>query len=136
MDVQITEVHKPKKKSGPKKDGRSTSRGALKRNSYTYSYRMDVLNEIKPRGERSQIDVAREHNIDRSLVSKWLKDKDNIKNMALNDHKKMYRKGRKSQKHESLYKHLILEFRKARDKGKMVNFSWLYTHASICTKRR
>ena len=125
---QVETIRRNEEKAAAKK-GR---KGAASRKSYSYSFRMDVLTELD--SGKCATDVAFEYRISESMVSKWKRDRKNILEKAADEHKRNFRKGRPSTKHKALFKKLIVKFRIAREKGKMVLFAWLYTTASIIHK--
>ena len=107
---------------------RGPQRGSNVRKSYSFSFRMNVLNQCDE--HKCDSDVAFVNNINKSILSKWKKDRVNILNQAMKEHTRLLTKGRKSKKHDELFKKLLPKFRAAREKGRVVSFSWLYTHAS------
>ena len=109
----VTEVEKSERP----KDGR---RGADKRKSYSYSFRMDVLNEIE--NGMAPVDAAFKFRVSEASVSKWQKDKKNILAKAADQHMRNFRKGRPSTKHDALFQKLLGRFRTTRAKGRMVSF--------------
>ena len=78
----------------------------------------------------SQDQIVQKYGISQSLVSKWLKDKDIIIAAAADKHRKLYAKQRKSAKYLELYRLLFDQLKAARDKGRKVNFNWLWNKAS------
>ena len=117
------EMKRKKAEEGP---GR---KGSLNRKSYDYNFKMEVVEVDAPIE-----DVALQFNIHKSLVSKWKKDKSVILDRAMDEHKKLMKKGRPSNKHKELFRRLYEKFKHARKIGRMVSFSWLYTHASKIKK--
>ena len=111
---------------------RGGRKGAQKRKSYDFSYKMDVINELDA-GTCAE-DVALKMNINKSLVSKWKDARKTIIDNAASSHLKLLKKGRKSKKHNALFERLIVKFRAARKKGNMVSFNWIYTHANKLQK--
>ena len=103
-------------------------KGAASRKSYSYSFRMDVLTELDT--GKCAADVAFEYRIHESMVSKWRRNRKAILEKAADQHRRNLRRGRPSTKHTELFKKLIVRFRAARERGKMVSFAWLYTTAS------
>ena len=73
----VTEVEKSERP----KEGR---RGADKHKSYSYSLRMDVLNEIE--NGMAPVDAAFKFRVSEASVSKWQKDKKNILAKAADQH--------------------------------------------------
>ena len=76
----------------------------------------------------SQDQIAQKYGISQSLVSKWLKDKDSIIAAAADKHRKLYAKQRKSSKYLELHR-LYDQLKAVRDKGRKVNFDWLWSKA-------
>ena len=74
----------------------------------------------------SQDQIAQKYGISQSLVSKWLKDKDSIIAAATYKHRKLYAKQRKSTKYLELYRLLFDQLKAVHDKGRKVNFNWLW----------
>ena len=77
----------------------------------------------------SQDQIAQKYGISQSLLSKWLKDKDSIIAAAADKHRKRYAKQRKSTKYLELYRLLFDRLKVTRDKGRKVNFNWLWSKA-------
>ena len=53
---------------------------------------------------------------------------------AETQHRKLLKKYRRSKNNDALLAKLITRFRAAREKGRMVSFAWIYTHANIIQK--
>ena len=106
MNRVLIDVENECRKSG---GGR---KGAQKRKSYDFSYKMDVINELDA-GICAE-DVAFKMNINKSFVSKWKDARKTIIDNAASSHLKLLKKGRKSKKHNALFERLIVKFRAAR----------------------
>ena len=73
------------------------------------------------------INDAFNKNIDKSFVSQWTQNKKEIIDGASNQYLKLFKKNRKSSKHETkLKKTLYQRFKETRSRGLKVSFSWLY----------
>ena len=103
-----------------------------KRKQYDFVFKMDIMEQVE--SGIPHIDVAFNNNIDKSLVSRWIQNKKNIIDGASDQHRKLFKKNRKSTKHETLFKKLFIKFKEARSKGLKVSFSWLYTKANVINK--
>ena len=103
-----------------------------KRKQYDFVFKMDIIEQVE--SGILYIDVAFNNNIDKSLVSRWIQNKKNIINGASDKHRKLFKKNKKSTKHETLFKKLFIKFKEARSKGLKVSFSWLYTKANVIHK--
>ena len=103
-----------------------------KRKQYNFVFKMDITEHVE--SGIQHIDVAFNGNIDKSLVSRWIQSKKNIISGASDQHRKLFKKNRKSTKHETLFKKLS-DLKKQDQKGLKVSFSWLYTKANIINKK-
>ena len=110
----------------PSKKVKST-KGSHVRKAHTAEFKAKVIHQIQP--NVSQDEIARKYGISQSLVSKWVKDKDNIILASTDKHKKLYKKQRKAVKYLELYRELFDKMKEARGKGRKVNFNWLWTKA-------
>ena len=73
------------------------------------------------------INDAFNKNIDKSFVSQWTQNKKEIIDGASNQYLNLFKKNRKSSKHETkLKKTLYQRFKETRSRGLKVSFSWLY----------
>ena len=81
------------------------------------------------------INDAFNKNIDKSFVSQWTQNKKEIIDGASNQYLKLFKKNRKSSKHETkLKKKLYQRFKETRSRGLKVSFSWLYTTSNVLSK--
>ena len=103
-----------------------------KRKQYNFVFKMDLTEHVE--SGIPHIDVAFNDIIDKSLVSRWIKSKKNIIDGVSDQHRKLFKKNRKSTKHKTLFKKLFIKFKEARSKGLKVSFSWLYTKANVIKK--
>ena len=74
--------------------------------------------------------IAEKYKINRSLVSKWVKDKKKITAAAATAHKKLL-KIRPGNKYSRLFSLLMTRFKNARSKGYDVDFNWLWSKARV-----
>ena len=105
-----------------------------KRQSYPAFFKAQAINEIEIEG-MMQVDAAEKYGVDQAQISRWLKNRVKIMRDAADSHRKLFRKGRKSTKHQALYEELWIQFRTAREKGHIVNFASLFTKARTIQKR-
>ena len=103
------------------------------RRSYDYRFKMSIIEQVDD--NNLPIDVANYHNIDKSLVSRWLKNREEITDHAANKHRELAKRNKKTRKHEVLFENLYPLFLAAREKGKMVSYSWQYTKGSVLCKQ-
>ena len=73
--------------------------------------------------------MAERYGINRSMISKWMKDKDKIYELASNSLTKKLLKARPSPKYTQLYHELFKLFKAKRDKGHVVDITWLWSKA-------
>ncbi|XP_057315081.1 uncharacterized protein LOC130656266 [Hydractinia symbiolongicarpus] len=64
-------------------------RGSAKRAKYSVKTKADIVNEYE--GGASQDSLARKYGINRSLVSKWVKDKEKLKLVAKSEYEKFFK---------------------------------------------
>ena len=103
------------------------------RRSYDYRFKMSIIEQVDD--NNLPIDVFNYHNIDKSLVSRWLKNREEITDHAANKNRELAKRNKKTMKHEVLFEKLYPLFLEAREKGKMVSYSWLYTKGSVLCKQ-
>lgn len=103
--------------------------GKFKRKSYSSSQKADIIHELLLT-ESSQVEIGEKYGISQSLLSRWLKKKENIFLDAADSHKKLYRKRRPTTKYIALHQKLWQAFTKARSMGHRVNFHWLKSRAT------
>lgn len=106
----------------------SRRRGANRRESFTALFKAKVLKELLYT-DKSQYTVAEQFKVNQSMVSKWLKNKNDIFSQAAIANKKALLKQRSSKKYLPLYDRLLISFKEARGKGYHVNFNWLWSRA-------
>ena len=80
-------------------------KGAQKRESYDYSFKMNVINELDE-GVCAE-DVAFNNRIHKSLVSKWKCVRKEIIDGAASKQLKLLKKGRSTKKHNAMFEKLI-----------------------------
>ena len=91
------------------------------------SFKAKVIHDCQP--GVSQYDITEKYDINQSLGSKWLRNKNsNIENSACR-HRKLLQKQRPSRKYNDLFQALLEKFREARNKGHHVNLKWLWSRA-------
>ena len=61
--------------------------------------------------------------IDKLLLSRWIQNKKEITDSGSNKRKKLFKKNKKSNKHETIFKKLHKKFKEARSKGLKVSLS-------------
>lgn len=79
--------------------------------------------------------IAEKYKINRSLVSKWVKDKKKITAAAATAHKKLL-KIRPGNKYSRLFSLLMTRFKNARSKGYGVDFNWLWSKARVAYREQ
>ena len=77
-----------------------------KRKQYDFVFKMDIIQQVE--SGIPHIDVAFNKNIDKSLVSRWIQNKKNIIHGVSDQHRKLFKRNRKSTKHETLFKKLFI----------------------------
>ena len=75
-----------------------------KRKQHDFVFEMDIIQQVE--SGIPHIDVVFNNNIDKSLVSRWKQNKKNIIDGASDQNRKLFKKKRKSTKHETLFKKL------------------------------
>ena len=100
----------------------------LKRKSYNSSQKAEIIHELLT--ESSQVKIREKHGISQSLLSRWLKRKENIFLDVADSHKTLYRKRPPTTKYITLHQKLWQAFTKARSMGHRVNFHWLKSRAT------
>ena len=73
------------------------------------------------------INIYKSFNLDKTKVSKWMKNKNNIIQAASEQQKKKLFKIRPGTKYQSLFQDVLEKFKDARSKGRHVDFSWLWS---------
>ena len=105
-------------------------RGSDVRKSFNNRYKAHAISLVES-GEKA-IDVAEHLNVSRGQISKWLKLKDNILEVAVDENKKVLtRLSKPSKKYNKLYKALNVTFLDARSRGQCVDFSRLWSKARV-----
>ena len=100
------------------------TRGQHKRHSHAYVFKTQVIMELKNGAKPAEL-VAR-YRLNRSLFLKWMKNKEEISQAAVGEHKNMLRI-RKSGKYNDLFKELRDVFLIARENGRSMDFNWLWS---------
>ncbi|EDO41481.1 predicted protein [Nematostella vectensis] len=116
-----------KKASEPSHAEKPTKRrGADHRKQHSIQLKAEVIHDfdfgIHPHA------IAEKYNINRSLVSKWLKDKTKIVAAATEAHTELL-KIRPSRKYSRLSVALFDKYHEARSRGFIINFDWLWCQA-------
>ena len=134
-DLVITSQHgssaeNQESAEGTKKkvDGRKNCKGAVRRNKHTAVFMAKVIHECQ--SDVSQYVVATNNGISQSLVSKWLKRKNEIIEASTDALRKRFSKQRPSRKYLEVYRELFEKLKAARKDGKQVNFNWLWNKAT------
>lgn len=105
---------------------KTNRKGSLRREAHSIKFKTEVIEEYK--SGITQDKVAAKYKINRSLVSKWFKQKEKIIAMStkeLNNFKKI----KADTRYNNLYSALFLEFKTARSKGYRVDFNWIWSKA-------
>ena len=103
-------------------------RGAVRREQHSVSFKAEVIYERE--SGLTQDAIAEKYKINRSLVSKWVKDKKKITAAAATAHKKLL-KIRPGNKYSRLFSLLMTRFKNVRSKGYGVDFNWLWSKARV-----
>lgn len=111
--------------SSSKPSGR---RGKDRREKHSFIKKSNVIDDFE--AGMDQDVIAEHYSINRSLVSKWVKDKARINEMAVSNLRETFKK-RPSQKYKTVYTELLKRFKAAREKGRYVNFGWLWSKARV-----
>ena len=82
-----------------------------------------------------KVELVARYRVNRSLISKWLKNKIEISQAAVGEHKNMLRI-RKSQKYNDLFKELRDVFMAARENGRPVDYNWLWSKGRNIYKKQ
>ena len=72
------------------------------------------------------INIYKNFNLDKTKVSKWMKNKDSINQAASEQQKKKLFKIRPGTKYHSLFRDLLGKFKDPRSEGRHVDFNWLW----------
>ena len=110
-----------------KPKAKSNRRGQNRRNKYTAQFKATVIEKMMP--GVLQEHLVEEFNVSQSNISKWLKNKDKIFKETADSNRKTLTKMRVGTKYVRLYSELLTEVRKARSRGYLVNFNWIWTKA-------
>ena len=116
----------------PKSDGKSDTEPPKKkpRKSYTFIQKAEVLEKFYSELDKDPnvllATVANEVDIDKSMLFKWIGDKENIFQKASQDNVCLLKKGRGSNKHQHTFPRLYAEFIKMREKSQKVSFLWFW----------
>ena len=73
------------------------------------------------------LNIYKSFNLDKTKVSKWMKNKNSIIQAASEQQKKKLFKIRPGTKYQSLFRDLLGKFKDARSKGRHVDFNWLWS---------
>ena len=117
-----------------KPKAKSNRKGQNRRNKYTAQFKATVIEKMMP--DVFQEHLVEEYNVSQSNISKWLKNKDKIFKEAADSNRKTLTKMRVGTKYVRLYSELLTEVRKARSRGYLVNFNWIWTKARKTTLTR
>ena len=71
------------------------------------------------------INICKSFNLDKTKVSRWMKNKNRIIQAASEQQKKKLFKIQPGTKYQSLFRDLLGKFKNARSKGHHVDFNWL-----------
>ena len=71
------------------------------------------------------LNIYKSFNLDKTKVSKWMKNKNSIIQAASEQQKKKLFMIRPGTKYQSLFRDLLGKFKDARSKGRHVDFNWL-----------
>ena len=93
---------------------------------------MDIIEQVD--SGIPPTDVTFDKNIDRSLVTRRLQNKRQIIDSTSSQHRKLFKKNRKSAEYERLFKKLYPKFKDARSKVMTVFFASLHTKVNIINK--
>ena len=105
----------------------SNRRGQSRRNEYTGVLKATVIEKIMP--GVLQEHLVEEFGVPQSNISKWLKNKDEILREAADSFCKKLTKMRRGIKYIRLYGELLIEVKKAKSRGYLVNFNWIWNKA-------
>jgi len=95
-----------------------------KRQQYSASFKAEAISAYE--NGASQENIAELFGVTQSQVSRWMKKKQTVMEDASSYQRKEVLKSSRSTKHFVLYEALFKEFLRARSKGQVVNFSWLF----------
>ena len=118
--------------AAPTASTKSSRRGQSRREQHSANRKAQAIHDYE--GGVKQDVIAAKYNVNRSLVSKWCKDKTKILQCAASEHKKNL-KIRPAKKYQEVYACLKEEFKTARSKGHRVNFGWLWSKARNIHRR-
>ena len=104
----------------------SARRGQNRREQHPSTRKAEVIHDYEA-GIKQDI-ISAKYKINRSLVSKWYKEREKIFKCAASEYRK-HLKIRPATKYLELYSVLKKDFQDARSKGHRVNFGWLWSRA-------
>ena len=100
------------------------------RKSYSYLHKAEILEkyfrELAQYKHLHLSDVGNEVGINKSMLLRWIQDKDDIFLKASQDKICHLKKGRGSTKHQKTFPRLYTEFMKMRERGQKVSFLWFW----------
>ena len=110
----------------PEKKGKQV----VTRNSYSYLKKAEILdklfNEQAKDSNLSMSMFAESEEIDKAMISRWIKDQKNIFQKASDSKIGLLKKGRPSTKHQKTFQRLYPEFIELRKRGKKISFLWFW----------
>ena len=107
--------------------------GRAVRKSITNGFKARAIAAVAS-GEKP-IDAAKKFNVNRSQISKWLKNKDVINKAAVKENKQLF-KVRPTVKYNTLHDELEKLFLDARNKGHRIDFNWLWSKARMIHRKQ
>ena len=132
--IEITEKAQPpaiqplaKPQPGP-----SRRRGLETRHQYSAAFKAKVISDAE--GGKSHSELASKYNVNRSMIHKWIQNKNKIMTAAETEHKS-HLKIRPAKKYKEMYKELRKLFLQARSKGHRVDFNWLWSKARVLQRQ-
>ena len=100
------------------------------RKSYSYLQKAEILEKyLTEKSQDPYLSLSvfgSEFGIVKSMLLRWIQDKENIFQKASMDKVCNLKKGRNSNKHEKTFPRLYAEFIRVRDKGHKVSFAWIW----------
>ena len=109
------------------------------RKSYTYIPKAEILDQFfKEKAHDNCLSLSvfgEEVGVNKSMLTRWIQDKDNIFQNASQDKLCYLKKGRGSTKHLKTFPKLYEAFIKMRDNGHKVSFNWFWIKGKIVAKK-
>ena len=100
------------------------------RKSYNFVQKAEILAKFASEQDKDPLlslsVFAEQADISKSMLSKWLADKNDIFQKSAELKIQHLKKGRESKKHNKTFVKLNSEFLSARDRGRKVSFTWLW----------